>query len=436
MVRQTCLAFVFLTTGFTAMAQTVLKESDFLPFNAKAAAVGQLLFYDPILSGNRNISCGTCHHHDLASGDGLSLGIGEGGQGLGQKRRPGSGQNRIERRVPRNAPALWNLGAKEIRVLFHDGRVSKSDQFGNGFNTPVDGALPEGLISILAAQALMPPLSDVEMAGEPHENEVSRAARRRPQDAWALLSARVQALETYDILLRDAYPDISYGEVEIEHIANAIGEFINSEYRSFDTPYDMYLAGDTAALTTEQRAGMELFFGKAECSTCHRGRLLSDQKFHALGLPQFGPGRTRKFDPKPRDAGRINETNRLEDAYKFRTPMLRNVVLNGPYGHNGAYKSLEEIIRHHLDPVAALENWTIDQAGLPEITTVITDDFIISQDERETKRLVLSINIKPQNLSDEEVAQIVAFMSALTGKDSVNGRLGLPATVPSGLPVD
>ena len=86
-----------------------------------------MLFYDKILSGNRNISCGTCHHHDLGGGDGLSLGIGEGGQGLGPARRAESAADRIRKRIPRNAPALWNLGAGEITTLFHDGRLELSD---------------------------------------------------------------------------------------------------------------------------------------------------------------------------------------------------------------------------------------------------------------------------------------------------------------------
>ncbi|MEM9431339.1 MAG: cytochrome-c peroxidase, partial [Pseudomonadota bacterium] len=95
-----------------------LGPDDFRPVDPAAAEVGRLLFYDKILSGNQNISCGTCHHHELGTTDRLSLGIGEGGEGIGRERIAGD----IERRVPRNAPALWNLGAEEIRVLFHDGR--------------------------------------------------------------------------------------------------------------------------------------------------------------------------------------------------------------------------------------------------------------------------------------------------------------------------
>src|SRR6056297_687507 len=133
-----------------------LDEADFQAFDEKRAALGQLLFYDKILSGNRNIACGTCHNHDFAGGDGLSLGIGEGGEGLGPERTPGSGPDRIIKRIPRNAPALWNLGHRSVRLLFHDGRLSVSDLYGNGFDSPAEEWLPTGLDSLLAAKALLP----------------------------------------------------------------------------------------------------------------------------------------------------------------------------------------------------------------------------------------------------------------------------------------
>lgn len=437
LLRLACLGGALVSTGFSVVGQTVpISDNDFMPFDDKAAAVGQLLFYDPILSGNRNISCATCHHHDLASSDGVSLGIGEGGQGLGVKRTPGIGADQINKRVPRNAPPLWNVGAKELRFMFHDGRVSKSNIFGNKFNTPVDRALPDDLISLLAAQALLPILSEVEMAGSPDENDVARAKSRRPQEAWDTLAARIAAIEEYDEKLRSVYPETTADGIEISHIANAIASFLNAEFRSFDSPYDAYISGDSAALNPQQLNGMALFFGDANCANCHSGQLFTDHDFHALALPAFGPGRTRGFDPTLRDAGRLNETNKIEDAYKFRTPMLRNVALTGPYGHNGAYASLEGIIRHHLDPLAALDSWTADQTILPDVPWLSDVDFLASEDSAENARLRRQVDIEVVDLSDTEVAELVAFLQSLTGRDSIKGRLGRPETVPSGLSVD
>ena len=121
-----------------------LTASDYHEFSDERAKIGQLLFYDKILSGNRNISCGTCHHPRFGGGDGLSLGIGEGGIGVGLERIPGFGDEKIKKRIPRNASALWNLGAKDFTVLFHDGRLSLSDDYNNNFNTPAEEWLPKG----------------------------------------------------------------------------------------------------------------------------------------------------------------------------------------------------------------------------------------------------------------------------------------------------
>ena len=85
--------------------------------------LGKFLFFDKEFGGNRNISCATCHHPMAATGDGLSLPVGEGGAGLGMTRDTGTGEDQIHERVPRNAPHIFNLGAREFTRMFHDGRV-------------------------------------------------------------------------------------------------------------------------------------------------------------------------------------------------------------------------------------------------------------------------------------------------------------------------
>lgn len=414
-----------------------LSDADFLPFDENRAALGRLLFYDPILSGNRNISCGTCHHHDLASADALPLGVGEGGEGIGRERTTGEGSERIDRRVPRNSPALFNLGHRDIQLLFHDGRLSISDLYGNGFNSPAEEYLPKGLNHIVAAQAAFPVTSETEMAGRPEENEIAGARNDRIDKVWALLTERVRAIDAYEPLFVDAYGEVTgSADIEFTHIANAIGDFVISEWRSFDSPFDRYLDGDPDALSRQARAGLDVFFGKGQCATCHSGPLFTDQDFHALALPQFGPGRTRTFDLHARDVGRMGETDRIEDAYRFRTLSLRNAALTGPYGHNGAYADLEGIIRHHLDPQAAFDAWQPDDVKLPASETLEDVDFIILQDQRERQRVRGRVDISPVALDEQEVQALIAFIQSLTGKRSVKGRLGRPDAVPSGLPVD
>ena len=414
-----------------------MSPDDFITADPAQARLGQLLFYDRILSGNRNIACSTCHHPDLGTADGLSLGIGEGGVGLGPQRTAGTGDDRIRKRIPRNAPGLWNLGARDLSVMFHDGRLSIADTYENGFNTPAEERLPEGLDNLLAAQAIFPMVAQFEMAGNPKENEVAGAVHDRIDYAWPILADRVRHIPEYADLFADAFPHIkTSSDITIADIANALSAFIISEWTSFDSPFDAYLSGDTSALSPVQVAGMDLFYGKAGCAVCHSGPLMTDQGFHALGLPPFGPGRTRQWDPMVRDVGRMGKSNRLEDAYAFRTPMLRNVALTAPYGHNGAYPTLEGIVRHHLDPARAFEDWTPDLAALPDVPWLAQIDFAVWQDTREMARQRAVLTRDPVALNDAEVDAIVAFLNALTGATAQVDRLGIPEQVPSGLPVD
>ncbi|WP_243694273.1 cytochrome-c peroxidase [Shimia isoporae] len=413
-----------------------LQEADFPAVDPAKAKLGQLLFFDPILSGNQNIACATCHHPQLGSGDGLSLGIGEGGEGLGKERTPGEGDSKIAKRIPRNAPALWNLGAKEINILFHDGRLSLSDIYENGFDSPAQEWLPEGLDSILAAQALFPMTAEFEMAGNPKENQIAGAVYDRIDNVWPIVAKRVRVIPEYSEMFIAAFDDVDQAlDINITHVVNAIAAFETHEFTSFDSPYDAFLNGDSAALDADQQAGLDLFFGKAKCGSCHSGKLLSDQKFHALMLPHFGPGKTRQWDPVVRDVGRMGASDRLEDAYRFRTPMLRNVAMTAPYGHNGAYADLESMVRHHLNPREAFEAWETSNAVLPAVPWLAKADFLAFQDSRERSRLASRADIDPVELSDAEVAQLIAFLNALTGTESIKGRLGIPDRVPSGLEV-
>lgn len=414
-----------------------VRASDYIPFSERRARLGRLLFYDKILSGNRNIACGTCHDHDHGTSDGLSLGAGEGARGLGPARRFGRGRDAPPKRVPRNAPALFNLGHTSVRTLFADGRVGFSDAYGNGFSTPAEEWLPAGLTNLAAVQALFPMTSATEMGGQPHENDVAAARRERIDHVWPVVARRVAAVPEYVRLFDDAFPEADGpGDVTMARIATAIGDFVISEWRSHDAPFDAHLAGDPTALTPQQKRGLALFYGPARCGTCHSGPLLTDHGFHALALPPFGPGRTRAFDPYARDVGRMGETDRLADAYRFRTPSLRNVALTAPYGHNGAYATLEGIVRHHLDPLVALARWDRGQVVMPDHAPFRATDFAVWEDAREMARLRARVDIAPVTLSDAQVADLVAFLHSLTGRTAATGRLGKPDAVPSGLPVD
>lgn len=438
--RLVLLLFILLFAGarvLNAEDALQLTNDDYRPVNTQQAELGRLLFYDNILSGNRNISCGTCHHPAFGTSDGLSLGVGEGGHGVGPKRTTGIGASRIERRVPRNAPALWNLGAKEISVLMHDGRISESHLYGNGFNTPAQEWLPQGLDSVVAAQALFPLTSETEMAGDNEENEVAGAANDRIDNAWPIIARRVRTIPDYATRFIEAFDTVEVSEdVSIVHIANALAAFISAEFRSHDSAYDRWLGGDHQTMNEAQHRGRVLFFSEAGCHSCHSGKLFSSHQFKALGLPAFGPGRTRQFDPIARDVGRMGESDRIEDAYRFRVPMLRNVELTGPWGHNGAFTSLEAMIRHHIDPIQSRLNWTTDTPLLPNAPWLAKTDFVIQRDAIEMQRQQRRVDIKLPKLNQQNIDDLIAFLHALTGKAAAARSSLIPATVPSGLPVN
>lgn len=420
---------------FAAQADP-LRAQDFLSFDQQQAQLGRLLFYDKILSGNRNISCATCHHHTLHGTDGVSLGIGEGGSGLGALRTPGEGVTRILARVPRNAPALWNLGHKDVRELFHDGRVERAETKNARFDTPAGTRTPAGLNSILAAQALFPMSSPTEMAGEPDENPVAAAFGQRIDLGWAMLADRVRQVPDYQGKFIRAFPTVQHPQdITIVEIANAIAAFIGTEWQSFDSPYDKWLT-QGAPLSPEAERGRQLFFGDAGCAGCHSGPLFSDQGFHAVGVPQFGPGRPFDGDTIPRDLGRMETTRNPDDAYKFRTPSLRNVTLSAPYGHNGAYPNLRDMIRHMCDPITARREWTPGMARLPDVAWLNDQDFQLMNYTAELSEQATTLDIAPIEMVDADIDALEAFLNALTGETAENRPFGRPDSVPSGLPVD
>ena len=412
-----------------------LKDSDYRFVDENEAKLGQLLFYDPILSGNKEVACATCHHPSLGTGDGLSLSLGDGGKGLGINRIVDY-ENLPEQRVPRNAQPLFNLGAKQFKTLFHDGRVQVDLSRPSGLRTPLEEEMVEGFSSIISAQTMFPVLSADEMAGHYSENEISEAVRRGTLTgkggAWDLISKRVQAIPEYSDFFIDTYDHIETAQdIKFTDISNAVAAFMEFEWRSDTSPFDDFLQG-RLDLAISQEKGMELFYGKANCSSCHAGALFTDHQFHATGQPQVGPGKAARFQSHSRDLGRFRVTGNIKDKYAFRTPSLRNVELTGPWGHAGAYSKLEAFINAHLNPQLALYNY--DKSNVT-LTKYDANDWKIMDNATEVKAIADSITIKPIIVSDGEVMDILAFLGTLTDAKSQKGRLGIPETVPSGLKI-
>ncbi|MCO6449510.1 MAG: VCBS repeat-containing protein [Caldilineales bacterium] len=389
--------------------------------------LGEALFWDRELSGNRDVSCATCHHPAAATGDGLSLSVGVGGTGAISDRQLGEDREW----VPRNATEIFNRGVAGWEAIFWDGRVALGHD-DDDFMSPAGDGIPADMDNVIAVQALFPVTSRTEMRGEygdvdvfGQRNELAGFSENDFRRIWEALTARLMAIPEYRQLFADAYPETPEGWHRYWHGANAIAAYEMAAFTFDDAPWDRYLNGDETALSDEALRGAKLFYGDAGCSRCHSGSLLTDQLFHNIGVPQFGPG---KDDDAPHDYGRWNVSRSGKEMSAFRTPPLRNVTLTGPWMHDGAYADLEETVRHHLDPAKALADYDKTQID-PLLQDTLLDNYTILRD----LDLMMA---QPIELSESEIADLMAFLEALTSPSAIDLCDLIPDSVPSGLPVD
>jgi cytochrome c peroxidase len=389
------------------------------PVRPALARLGQALFFDPLLSGNKNISCSTCHLPAFATGDAKSLSVGEGGTGLGPDRTHPTGVL-----IPRNAPAIFNLGA--MQHLFWDGRVQR-DAAGH-LHTPAAGQLSADMARVLefgpaSALPMFPVTNRQEMRGT-GGNELAVIPDEDLPGIWAGLMRRLGGVPEYRGLFEAAYPGTRFSEMSFAHAANAIGGFMVSRLASADSPWDRFLAGDDGALTVRQLEGARTFM-TLKCSICHTGATFSDEQFHNVAVAQIGPG--EGDGPSLRDDfGRMRVTGLTDDRYRFRTTPLRNVELTGPYGHDGAIASLRGFVEHYSESDVKLTSFdpmTLEPSLRGALLLNATD--VLAQRDTLLKGVVLT---------PELVDKLVDYMRALTDDAARDLSRIAPARVPSGLP--
>ena len=168
--------------------------------DADRVALGRVLFFDKELSGNRDISCATCHHPTLNTADGLSLSIGTGGDGLGPNRSIPLDDFGTPIFIPRNAPEAFNRD--NFHTMFWDGRI-EFDELGE-LITPVGEDLLPGLSTPLEAQAMFPVTSRDEMRGQVGESELGDLADDDFVGMWDALMTRLLVIDEYRTLFANA----------------------------------------------------------------------------------------------------------------------------------------------------------------------------------------------------------------------------------------
>jgi cytochrome c peroxidase len=399
--------------------------------NPALVELGRTLFFDKLLSGNRDISCATCHDPIAHSGDQLSLAVGTGFVGSGRARLPGQGRSF----VPRNAPSLLNQGLT-FPYLLWDGHLEEHGGLNGRPRTPTGVVLPDGLTSLLAAQAMLPVLNRVEMRGLPGDrdrfgnpNELAEIDDEDASEIWAATMRRLLAVQEYVSKFSAAFPGLPASALGFQHAANAIAAFELQVFTKTRSPFDRFLARESSAMSDDAKRGGILFFGRARCAECHSGPMLGGQVFANVGIPQVGPGVGLGA---PLDLGRAEGFPVGQGArFMFRAPPLRNVELSAPYMHNGVYPTLESVVQHYSNADSSLRNYDVTQLA-PALRGMYHGDATTIASISQT----LDWRIQdPIRLNGEQQRQLVAFLKSLTDPAARNLSSVAPTVVPSGLPV-
>jgi cytochrome c peroxidase len=414
--------------GFTGRIQSTLEQRLGRHLNPSLADLGRLLFFDTVSGLNNDNNCSGCHSPTNGFGDTQSIAIGIENNGIVGPARTGP---RNQRRTPMVANTaffpnlMWNSRFASLA----------NDPFNNsgGFLFPQ----PEGLSlsylpHLLDAQAFIPPTERVEVAGF-----------KFPGDNYAIreeVLQRINNVPEYRKRFGKVFPDVAAGgPITFDEFGFAIAEF-EFTLVSADAPIDEFARGRKNAMTDSQKKGALLFFGKAECSQCHKvsgasNEMFSDFAPHVIGVPQIvpsvgnvtfdGPGQNEDF-------GLEQITGNASDRYKFRTSPIRNVALQPAFFHNGAFTRLEDAIRHHLDVFASALNYDPVAAGVaPDLRgpTGPIDPVLARLDP---------ILRTPISLDSDEFQELVDFVrnGLLDSRAaSTNLRKLIPKSVPSGFPV-
>jgi cytochrome c peroxidase len=280
------------------------------PLTRAKIALGRRLFFDTRLSVDRTRACASCHQSGHAFSDTSQVSRGVRNEA-----------------TARNAPSLLNraYGAS----FFWDGRTHSLEE------------------------TVLEPIRN------PREMGLS----------LSVVAARLGVDRSYHRAFATSFAD---GITET-NIARSLASYVRS-LRSGDAPFDRYVSGDRDALSLEARRGLELFRGRANCTSCHAGPNFTDEQFHNTGV-------SVGLDP-----GRAAITGRVDDTGKFKTPSLRNAALTAPYMHDGSLSSLDSVIAFY------------DRGGTPNPR--------------------IDGEIRPLRLTLAERNALVAFLRSLTGTNA------------------
>jgi cytochrome c peroxidase len=459
----TTLKSVLRQAGFTGNVESTLETRLGRPIDPKLADLGRLLFFDRSGGLHNDNTCAGCHAPAAGFGDTQSIAI-------GVQNNLVVGPDRIGPRNQRRTPSVVNTAF--FPALMWNGRFSAPS--GNPFDNsqgflfpPPESAtkFPHNdpiVTHLLIAQAHIPPTELVEVAGftgtkgtiSPRFDQFddgkggivppADGSGFRNEPIRQAVLARLNGNAQYRQLFGALFPSVAAGgPIDFTMFGRAIAEFEFTLVRA-DAPIDQFARGHSNALSSSEKRGALIFFGKGNCVSCHAvggasNEMFSDFKMRVAGVPQiapaFGVGKSNMIYDGPgedEDFGLEQITGDAADRYKFRSSPLRNVALQPAFFHNGAFTRLEDAIRHHLDVSYSARTYNAAHAGV---------DFDLRSRLGPTEPVLARLDPQlktPIALTAHEFDDLVHFVRESLLDDGASARelcTLIPRSVPSGLPV-
>ncbi len=333
-------------------------------YSPEKARLGELLFFDPILSDNNERACASCHKPEKAFTDG----------------EPKATAFEREKLLARNSPTVINSGFQ--KKAFWDQRAgSLEDQLDSVINNP---------------------------------DELHSSFER--------IIDRLNSSPEYVKLFNQAFPDCKKQGIQRADVKNAIGVYERTVV-GLNSRFDQYMQGDDSKLTEEEINGFNVYMGKGKCGICHYAPLFNGAfppffeitDHHSIGVPVKDTMEKYVIDP---DQGMFKSTGNVYHRFSFKTPTVRNAALTAPYMHNGVYKTLEQVVNFydHAGGVKFGKDYRGTLMGLPFFTIL---PFELKLTDKEKNDLIAFVHA----LNDTSAAKAPARLPQLKGKyASLNNR--------------
>jgi cytochrome c peroxidase len=273
-----------ITTVVPRLTLPKMPEAQSNPSTPEKVALGRRLFFDPALSVDGSVSCYSCHQNENGTGGATPLAV---------------GAKKLQ--LTRHSPGLWNVGY--LPALYWDGRAPT-----------------------LEAQALGAWAGGNMGVGKENLDKKAQELAKKP---------------TYKAAFASAFPAAKI--IAAEQVVQALAAYERTLVCD-DTAYDKFAQGDSAALSADAKAGLELFEGKAMCVACHSAPHFTAAAFGQGAFYNIGVGTVGVADEKV-DVGRMKVTSDAKDWAAFRPPSLRNVAKSAPYFHDGHVATLKDAVR-------------------------------------------------------------------------------------------